>query len=221
MAKLKLDRTTLIAFENGDLSKMLPALERCLGYCDFAKVKLLSCHDMSNVSIDCEKIPVRWTSYREYNRFMLGDIGSGIGYIGDYVDTEFMLLIQWDGYILNPDAWSDEFYEYDYIGAVWDWHTGPYRVGNGGFTLRSKKLMDIIKNDPRFKNSMDNEDWYICNIMRPYLETMGCKFAPEHIARRFSIETGTWNGEFGGHCLNRYPKGDHRDVNLDNWEGDK
>ena len=31
--------------------------------------------------------------------------------------TDFVLTIQHDGFILNPDAWRDDFFDYDYIGA--------------------------------------------------------------------------------------------------------
>ncbi len=40
--------------------------------------------------------------------------------INSYVATPFALVIQYDGFILNPDAWRDEFLDYDYIGAPWN-----------------------------------------------------------------------------------------------------
>ena len=35
-----------------------------------------------------------------------------------------------------PEAWTDDFFNYDYIGATWD----DGVVGNGGFSWRSRKL---------------------------------------------------------------------------------
>jgi hypothetical protein len=35
-----------------------------------------------------------------------------------HVDTEFAILVHEDGFIVNPECWSDEFF-YDYIGAPW------------------------------------------------------------------------------------------------------
>jgi hypothetical protein len=34
-------------------------------------------------------------------------------------DTEFAILVHEDGFIVNPECWSDEFLKYDYIGAPW------------------------------------------------------------------------------------------------------
>jgi len=61
------------------------------------------------------------------------------------------LLVQPDGFVINPDKWDNQFFEYDYIGAPWEqvphsyldpWGK-PHRVGNGGFSFRSKKLLDV------------------------------------------------------------------------------
>src|SRR5216684_1929777 len=35
------------------------------------------------------------------------------------VETEFGLLIEWDGGIHDATKWRQEFFEYDYIGAPW------------------------------------------------------------------------------------------------------
>lgn len=215
--KTRLDKVTLIAFENGDLNKMIPALKTCLHYCDFPAVKLLSSFDMSDVNIDCEKIPVGKTSYQEYGRFMLGDIGPDIGFIGDYVDTEFMLFIHYDGFILNPNAWTDEFYAYDYIGAKWP--CGG--VGNGGFTLRSKKLLDTIKNIPGFNNTSDNEDYHICVKNKILLEGQGIKFAHPHIADQFSVENQPWTGSFGAHYIGSNQTDTSKWTDIDIYRGFK
>src|SRR5262249_12537684 len=39
-----------------------------------------------------------------------------------YVDTPHALVIQWDGYVVNADAWDPAFLDCDYIGAKWYWH---------------------------------------------------------------------------------------------------
>src|SRR5258708_19255912 len=63
----------------------------------------------------------------------------------DHIDTEHVLLIQWDGYVVNPDAWLEPFLACDYIGAKWSWHDAAERVGNGGFSLRSRKLLAPLR----------------------------------------------------------------------------
>ena len=57
-----------------------------------------------------------------------------------HINTDFCLVVQYDGKVSDPDLWNDDFLNYDYIGAAW---TDGY-VGNGGFTLRSKKLYDAL-----------------------------------------------------------------------------
>ena len=32
-------------------------------------------------------------------------------------DNDFVMVIQEDGHIVNPNLWDDEFLKYDYIGA--------------------------------------------------------------------------------------------------------
>lgn len=102
----------------------------------------------------------------------------------NYIDSEFVLIFQRDGFIVNPQLWSDEFLDYDYIGAPWP-HMGPLHVGNGGFCLRSKKLLLAVK---ALGYSPGNEDMVICYKYRRELERQGLRFAPVSVARRFSVE---------------------------------
>ena len=51
------------------------------------------------------------TSHQEYNDFCLT--------LKKYTSNDFILLIQNDSFVTNLDKWTDEFLEYDYIGAPW------------------------------------------------------------------------------------------------------
>lgn len=128
--------------------------------------------------------------------------------LGKHISTEFCLLIQADSGILNKEAWRMEFFEYDYIGAPWPIKENAYvdpfgvhqRVGNGGFSLRSRKLLNVpneidIPWDPNvldfYKHMGANsfsEDGNICVHNRHLYEKMGCKFAPLEIALKFAKE---------------------------------
>ena len=48
------------------------------------------------------------TSLKTYSKFCLTELPS-------LITTDFVLIIQLDGYILNMDAWKDTFLDYDYI----------------------------------------------------------------------------------------------------------
>lgn len=121
-----------------------------------------------------------------------------------YVNTSHVLIIHTDGYIQNPGAWKDEWLQYDYIGATW-WYKDGKNNGNGGFSLRSKKLLDILA-------TLDLEEYHpedhvICRNLRKWLEaTHGIKFAPDEVCNQFSIEAynvpapdNVYSGQFGFH----------------------
>ena len=130
---------------------------------------------------------------------------------------DFDMIVQWDGYAVNPEAWTDDFFNYDYIGATWD----DGVVGNGGFSWRSKKLynamksVDIKHDYNQFpKESVDKpmhycedkngrfvpEDVVVCRIYKEQFEKeFNIRYAPTNIADRFSIENHSdiapWTGE--------------------------
>jgi len=128
----------------------------------------------------------------------------------EHVNTSHCLVIQHDGYVLNYKAWNNEWLQYDYIGATWLFKDNM-NTGNGGFSLRSKRLLNALANDSTLTETMP-EDFHICRTYRPYLEkTYGIKFAPEEVANRFSIEAygsqvlpgaNKYSGQFGFHGYN-------------------
>jgi hypothetical protein len=121
--------------------------------------------------------------------------------LGRYIETSHVLLIQWDGFVVNPMSWNDEFLDYDYIGARWGWLTDGHAVGNGGFSLRSKRLLEAL-GDPHIAE-LEPEDVAICRTYRAYLESAhGIRFAPEGVADRFAFEATYPTGlPFGFHGL--------------------
>lgn len=137
----------------------------------------------------------------DYSRFMLKELANQFS-------TSHVLTIHADGYVLNWKAWDDEFLEYDYIGATWTYKDNM-NVGNGGFSLRSKKLCDILATNFIEPDLMHPEDHCICRTYRKSLENnFGIKFAPEEVANRFAIEAygasaikgaNKYSGQFGFH----------------------
>jgi hypothetical protein len=113
-----------------------------------------------------------------------------------------VLIIQSDGYVLDGSAWNDEFLAYDYIGAPW-LYKDHRNVGNGGFSLRSRRLQNILALDNDITITHP-EDEVICRLYRLHLEDKyNIKFAPEQLAHRFSFElhppqhkTFGFHGEF-------------------------
>lgn len=99
---------------------------------------------------------------------------------------DFVLIIQFDGFILNPEQFTEEFFDYDYIGAPWPQFENC-NVGNGGFSLRSKKLVDRVAQQAH--ESFDvAEDLFICRYLQLLPEFQDIKFAPKELAEKFSVE---------------------------------
>jgi hypothetical protein len=123
-----------------------------------------------------------------------------------YIKTRYILLIQWDSWVINPEAWSDEFLKYDYMGAPW-WYRDPYNVGNSGFCLRSKALIDFLAaNEEAFPLALP-EDHVLCRNYQRRLPQF--KWAPEQLAWRFSFErTMLYPADrvFGFHGLFNWPR---------------
>ncbi len=168
-------------------------------------------------------VPVTWypistiTQFpRDYNQILLRTLP-------EICSEDFVLIVQNDGYAVNADSWSDGFFSYDYIGAVWPYqqmsHIFPglyeqyqdaQRVGNGGFSLRSQKLMQALLNISWENHWHQNEDHLICNDFRTRLDLdYGIKFAPAHVADQFSIEWNTsskwFKHSFGFHSTRIEP----------------
>lgn len=61
---------------------------------------------------------------------------------------QYMLIYQLDAFVFRDDLLNFCNMGYDYIGAVWPaWHLKvPYRVGNGGFSLRNiQSCINVLK----------------------------------------------------------------------------
>lgn len=124
--------------------------------------------------------------------------------VAEHVNTDHALYVQWDGIAYNPTLWTDEFLKYDYIGAPWPWQPEGKNVGNGGFSLRSKRLLDICANDPKITltpNEPIAEDNVIGQHNRAHLEAQGIRFPSTALAGQFSYELGENRDSFGFHGL--------------------
>lgn len=190
-----LPSVTLIVIDCVDYDRAKLAFDHCRLSCRFGAAKLLTHFD--NPSQFVVNIP-KISSIEEYSRFVIRELA-------DYFDTDHVLIAQWDGFVWNPELWDDEFLRYDYIGAPWPpnilYPGAPkhFTVGNGGFSLRTKRLQEFLKNDPNITMHRA-EDVAICQLNRAYLESRGFTFAPEDLARRFSWECLEKAPAFGVHA---------------------
>ncbi len=204
--KKKLDNVTLIGIDCVDVARVQKALDiSCVGF-DFKEVKLLT----SLETDDHRKVSIpHLGSIERFSEFCIKELHR-------YVDTDFVLLVQHDGFILNPASWEDVFLSYDYIGAPWivnEWaigmgffnkeQKGEAVVGNGGFCIRSKRFL-VLSAQLAHEGLLQKyhpEDIALCSWYRASFEKAGMNFAPADIGHRFSIEgrDEIYEKQFGFH----------------------
>lgn len=186
---------TLVAieFQWYDLTKY--AIERSLDNIDVKDIVIISDKEIIPGARHIICPPVADIS--EYAEIMLKGTA-------EHVTTDHALYVQWDGIANDQAQWTDEFLKYDYIGAPWPWEPAPNNVGNGGFSLRSRKLLDACQDAEVSLTPAEPtaEDKVIGMHKREYLESKyGIQFAPTELARKFSFELGVHEPSFGFHGL--------------------
>lgn len=152
----------------------------------------------------------------------------------NHIKTDHFIIIHPDGMATNNKFWTNKFYDYDYIGAPFNLEepmlksalVNDYQMkhlvdnrewfnGNGGFTMRSMKLLEALQDDNItgyvYNKEKDvniyGEDLEICVYHRNLLEDKyNIKFAPMELAVRFSTERLCYEGySFGFHGVNNIP----------------
>lgn len=195
MTKLSLPDVTLVIADTvcHDLTRL--AVLDCLDKADFFDVLIASDRKIDVPGADI--IPVRFANLADADRFR---------WYGwpDYVKSTHMLVIEWDSWVLDPSMWNADWLTYDYIGAPWLWHKSN-RVGNGGFSLRSRELIEYLARNPgEFANRV-HEDDVLCRLHRPHLEQVGFTWAHETVAKDFSFEREPPRPSFGFHGIFNWP----------------
>ena len=197
---MSVPKTTLLAVDCQCPALAARALALSLGQCSYEHAKLLTdSPTLPDLDERVTLVPIpKITSAREYSRFMLKDLLR-------FVDTDFVQIVQWDGYVINARAWRPEFFNYDYIGARWWFRESPRNVGNGGFSLRSRRLLEALQ-DPAIETEGPEDD-AICLEHRDLLERRhGIKIAPAHVADAYAFEgTRPSRAPFGFHRMFNFP----------------
>jgi hypothetical protein len=206
---ISLKNVTLVSVSSIKIEETIKSLIESSNGILFNEIILISDEEPNNLPKKinhkrCKKI----NSIDEYSHFMLFELYK-------HIKTDFALVVQYDGYVLRPNKWDDEFFNYDYIGAPWPKNAHfngekNIRVGNGGFSLRSKNLLRcMVDNNLDFTDNgtgFFNEDGVLCNYHRLFLEKNGIKFAPPDIAAKFSYESNcdeTVDEPFGFHKIKK------------------
>jgi len=201
--RLVLGDVTMCAVSSTNVTATIRALEASLAQIDVAEALLFTDADPAAFGTPIsEKIRVvqvkRINSSEAYSHFILEKLV-------DHCTTSHCLIVQWDGHVLDASRWHPEFLDYDYIGASWPQFDDGHAVGNGGFSLRSRRLMAACRH-PQFA-AHHPEDVAICRSNRIFLEGLGLRFAPAALADLFSTErAGDPAASFGYHGVFLMPR---------------
>lgn len=189
---INLPNVTVIIADTKNYGPAAHAITKTLEQITPAKTVWLTNIDCQLPGVEIVKItPI--TNKSEYSKIIIKDLVK-------YFDTEYCLVIQHDGYVIDASIWDFKYLEYDYIGAPWLYTDKDRNVGNGGFSLRSRDLQLILHRDDNIK-IIEPEDEVIGRLYRRYLEEEhAICFAPEELAHKFSYELHEPYGKtFGFH----------------------
>lgn len=131
MNKLQLPTVTLLIADCLNAHRAVNVIERCKALCDFGDIKLLTSIPIQNEH-RVKIMPLN--TLVAYSIFMLTRVHQ-------YIETPHVLIVQRDGWILNPQSFDPAWLQLDYIAPLFVQYD---HVGSGGFSLRSKKLMDAV-----------------------------------------------------------------------------
>jgi hypothetical protein len=154
------------------------ALQDTLNLINPARTLVFSPIDLGIGQATWVKSP-KWNTLKEHCEFFWYKMPA-------YIWTPMVLSIEWDGWVIDPDQWTPEFVEYDFVGAPW-WYNDPFNVGNG-LGLRSLKLMEFLIDHRNLLPVQAKEDEVLCRTYRPILEMHGFKWPTEQLASKFSFE---------------------------------
>ncbi len=196
-AKLKLPNVTLAALTSVRVYETIQALEYSMRGIEFGDVVLIT-----------HRKPFRLPDTIKYKHTSKLKNIDYFNYktayeLGNYIDTDYVLLVHYDGFVVHPESWRDEFLQYDYVGSPWPMPEGDQglsyydiygnicRVGNS-VSLRSKELLDFPRKE-NLKWEKDAEGWYnedtfLCCRNKHKIEEAGMKIAPIEVAKYFGHE---------------------------------
>ena len=193
--------TVVSIYGHNDGASAIPAILKSMEELPGSIGLLLSAAKPENLPDQIEWQQIGYLGYQQYSVFVMHSLHS-------FINTDYCLIVQDDGWILNGKNWREEFYNYDYIGApchaaivnnelklYFTWLEDKERIviQNGGISLRSKRLLQApnkygLTHIPAQDINLWNEDVQLSGIYRPVLEAYGLRFAPEFLAKHFAIE---------------------------------
>lgn len=188
---VKINNCSLIAADTYNYGAAVSSIKKSMAQCEFDRVIFFT--DIPIKLDGIEVIQIKSLKGKDgYSEFMLKEAYK-------YITTDFVLITQHDSWVLDVEQFDERLYDVDYAGALWLENDGLAN-GNGGFSWRSKRLMECVGKDD-FVNATSPEDVALCRVYRRYLEkNYNLIWASDEICEQFSFELKTpCNPTFGFH----------------------
>jgi hypothetical protein len=179
MSKLQLPDVSLVMMDTTCPELAMLAVQDSTRGIDFGDVVIFS---NNNISAPGQRwVEAKpWASHLEYNEYFWYEVPN-------HLTTSHAIFIQWDSWIVNTLQWTDDYLQYDYVGAPW-WYEDGFNVGNG-CGLRSLRLMrHLAARKQAYPLIMKEEDHLLSRVYRMPLEKQGFRWAPCPLASRFAFE---------------------------------
>ena len=196
------DQLTIVSvYGHGDGAVTIPSIFKSMKELPGSRGLLLSIEKPKNLPDHIAWKRIFGMNYRMYSTFMIHCLHS-------FIETDYCLLVQDDGWVLDGNNWKEEYYNYDYIGGIthaglvgdalhlgftWLNYPDAIPVLNGGFSLRSKRFLEAPSKlgIPQIYSDeihIWNEDVQLSAIRKPLFEELGFNMASVEVAKEFSLE---------------------------------
>lgn len=191
---IELPNITLVAVATQEVGAAVKALDYSQREIAFGDCMLVS-HENPASEKPYRYVQIApFSSVGEWGRYVVFDLV-------DQIETEHILLIHEDGFVVTPSAWDNSWLGYDFIGAPFPLPTDPIsfrdakgeivRVGNS-VSLRSRRLLELPREIglkwENFDGGFPHEDGFLCVQHRYPLMEHGINYAPLEVAARFGRE---------------------------------
>jgi hypothetical protein len=200
--KRYLPDVTLVCTSSVRINEHIRSMLKCSEEIEFGKMLFVSHEKPADLPTNIEFIEYpKIENIMDFNHLMWEDIGW-------MIETSHSLFCQDHATILNSNLFKQEWLDLDYLGAIWPVVKNSYvanngevvRNGNGGFSLRSTRLMRLPRQmdwELRQEQSYFNEDGNVCCYWRKEMLEQGIKYGTAEDAALFSYETPMLENDWG------------------------
>ena len=104
---IDLPNVTLFCISSNKVQDAIKVLQYSMRGINFGAVKLITHEDPGNLpeGIEFSKC-YEIKSIHDYNYYCIYNLSK-------HIDTDYCLLIQPDGFVINPDKWDDDWFNYE------------------------------------------------------------------------------------------------------------